>query len=185
MKNINWNFLVGLVIIATIFSFAACSNNTETKTVEVEDTEEEYEEEESDTVGYEDLDEFEEEPETDFQNINAVDIEEKEVDSIVLVVFKERYPNATDTNWEQDANEYFVTFIENDFTIKATFEEGGGEWLQTIAEIGFEDLPIAAQTHITTKHAPEQYEHITKVDVPAEVENIVEVVYYVTFEIKE
>lgn len=178
MKSIKWNFLIGLI--AVTFSFAACGgNNADKKTAEVEETEEDYEEEEeSDTLSYEDMDELEEETERDFQNINAIDIEESEVDSMVLEVFRELYPDATDANWAQDANEYIVAFIENDYSIKATFEEDG-EWLQSVTEIDFEDLPTEAQALINSKYAPEQFEHIIKVEIPEEV------AYNVTFEAKK
>lgn len=165
MKRLNWHFIIGLLIIT--FSLAACSDKSATEK-KVAKTVTAYDQEENENNDSE-------EEETEYLNIDAEDIMESEVDSMVLVVFEELYPTATDANWAQDANEYIVSFMENDYSLKATFEEGG-DWMQTVTDIEFEDLPIDAQTHITKKYKVEQYNHIVKVEIPEEVS------YFVTFE---
>lgn len=152
MRRFNWHFIIGLLTI--IFSLAAClSKSTEDNKV---------------AKIMKDNNQEEEETKLEYWNIDAEGITENEVDSMVLVGFNQLYPTAKDANWSQDANEYLVSFMENNYYRKATFEEGG-DWIQTVTDIAFIDLPIDAQIFITKKYKVKEYNHIIKVEIPEEV----------------
>ncbi|AHM59681.1 hypothetical protein D770_07090 [Flammeovirgaceae bacterium 311] len=76
------------------------------------------------------------------------------------VNFERQYPNATDVEWEEDANGYYeATFKQDGNKLRADYTQQGA-WVETETSLKYDDLPKAVQEVIESDYNKDEITEI-------------------------
>ncbi|MBT8255881.1 MAG: PepSY-like domain-containing protein [Bacteroidia bacterium] len=88
-----------------------------------------------------------------------------QVPEVVTQAFGQKYPQATEVEWEQDENMYEVEFELQKIEYTATYN-ARGKWVGTEHQITLEDLPTAARTLLQSKYSEYRVVEVEAVEDP-------------------
>lgn len=86
--------------------------------------------------------------------VQAQDLKEKGIPSVVKEAFHHNYPTATDSEWEKEGNNYEVEFKNSGTEMSAAYS-ADGKLISSETEISPSQLPEAARNYMS-EHFPGQ-----------------------------